>query len=244
MAFGGMPFPVRQAVGEWAERTLVHHFSMDPKYIAIHYGERWSGKRKRAETDPANRPDLLILPREALVRLESKGIFPTQLDLTQLPDDDSRVLEIVKEARVALEAKVSFRYYEKGHVNFIVDEVRESRYKVWLSRMKGIGSIVVWFTLDKAFIASMETVLTKGTKEERSYEGRGRMARTKMTFNMPVEDAVLFAEVSGVRLNETLKPVLTRSKSGAISITIEDDPGLLQNVNMAAFERLVDEIKK
>ena len=125
-----------------------------------------------------------------------------------------------------------------------VDELREGRYKVWQSRMKVIGSLVIWFTLDKAFIAPMETILAKGKKEERSYEGRGRMARTKMTYNMPVEDAELFAEVSDVRLNETLKPVLTRSKSGAISITIEDDPGLLQNVNMAAFERLTDEVKK
>jgi hypothetical protein len=244
MAFGQMPFAVRQAVGEWAERTLIDHFSKDSKYVAVHYGERWSGKRKRIETDPANRPDLLILPREALSRLESKGISPLLLDLTQLADDDPQVLEIVKEARVALEAKVSFRYYEKGHVNFIIDEEREKRYKVWRSRMKGIGSLVIWFTLDKAFIASMEMVLAKGEREERSYEGRGRMARTKMTYNLPVENAEPFADVSGVRLNETLKPVLKRSESGAVSITIEDDPGVLQNVNVEALERLADEVKQ
>jgi hypothetical protein len=101
----------------------------------------------------------------------------------------------------------------------------------------------VWFTLDRAFIATTDTVLTKGKKEERSYEGQGRKTRTKMTFNLPVEDTEVFAEVSGVKLNETLRPVWNRGKTGAISTTMEDDLGVLNNVNMKAFERLAGEVR-
>lgn len=238
-----MPFPVRQAIGEWAERTVIHYFSETGRYHALPYGERWSGK-KRAETDATNRPDLLLLSKEAVERLKQKGIDALTLELKDLFDHDERLVSIVKEATVALETKISFRYYQKGHVNFIIDEIRKKRYEVWLTRTKKIGSLVIWFTLDKAFIAPMDLILSEGKAEDRSYESYGRKARIKTTYNYPVEQAEHFADVNGVKLNETLRPVLTRGQSGSISIKIEDDPGILKNVNLEAIERLAEQVKR
>jgi len=243
MAFGQMPFPVRQAIGEWAERTVIHYFSETGRYHALRYGERWSGK-KRVETDAVNRPDLLLLSKEAVERLKQNGIDPLTLELKDLSDHDKRLVSIVDEATVALETKISFRYYQRGHVNFIVDEVRKKRYEVWLTRTRKVGCLVIWFTLDKAFIAPMNLILSEGKAEDRSYESYGRQARIKTTYNYPVEQAERFADVNGVRLNETLRPVLTRGQSGSISIIIEDDPGILKNVNLEAFERLTEQVKR
>lgn len=186
----------------------------------------------------------LFFEKKSIKHLAEKGIDIFKLNLQDLSDNDDNLTSIVEEAIVALETKISFRYYEKGHVNFIIDEVRKKRYETWLSRTKNIGCLVIWFTLNKAFITPMDLILSNGTEEERSYEGRGRLARIKKTLNFPVEKAEHFANVNGVRLNETLRPILKRSQSGAISITIEDDPGNLIDVNLEALERLAEQVKR
>jgi hypothetical protein len=243
MAFGQMPFPVRQAIGTWAENTVVRYFSETPNYVAIPYGERWSGKKK-AITDAVNRPDLLLLSNEAIEQLRNEDVLLTSLDLKNLNDNDKMLMTVVDKATVALETKISFRYYEKGHVCFIIDELRRKRYETWLQRTRNVGCLVIWFTLNKAFIAAMDDILSRGKEEERTYEGRSRMARVKKTINLHVEETDFFADVNGVKLNETLRPVLKRGTSGSITINIEDDVGILRNVNMEALERLAVQVRR
>jgi len=245
MAIGQQPFAVRAKLGEWAEDTVTTYFNNHPEteIAAFPYGERWRGKRK-AMTDAANRPDLLLVSKEQVANLSKIGIDVQKLQLRTLPDTDPQLRTILAHSLVALETKISFRYYVKGHVNFIIDEQRKERYRVWLSRTERIGDIVAWFTLDKVFIAPMKTVLTKGKPEVRSYESRGREARKKKTWNLPVEEAILLADVQGVKLNETLRASMDVGKSGGVTFSVDDGSGLLVNVDLKALLDMADGVKR
>ena len=246
MAVGQQSFALRQKWGDWAEDTVLGYFNSHPEsgIVALPYGERYSGPRRKVETDAVFRPDLLLVTNTNLESLRSRKIDPKALNLRELSDDHERLRTIVQHALVAMEIKISFRYYAKGHVNFIIDEVRKKRYQTWLSRVKGIGDVVAWFTLDKAFMAPMKTVLAEGSQEERSYESRGMTARTKMTWNFPVERADHFADVSGVELNRTIRSSLSRSTSGSIAWNLDYEPGVLQNVNLPGLLKMADEVKR
>lgn len=245
MAIGQQSFAIRQQFGDWAEDTVLSYFSSHPEtaIVAVPYGERWAGKRK-APTDAVYRPDLLLLKKDAVGSLSERGISVDKLDMRTLSDSDLQMRAVVREAVVAFEVKNSFRFYVKGHVNFIIDELRKERYETWLSKTKTIGDVVAWLTLDKAFIAPMNKVLSEGKQVERTYESRGPKARTKMTYNLPVENAVPFADVTGVRLNETIQASLSRGSSGSVAFSIRHTPGTLENVNLKALLDMAEEVKR
>lgn len=246
MALALQSFAVRQAMGEWAEKTAVNYFATHPKarIRAFAYGERWGGKKKK-DTDATNRPDLLLIETDRVRSLLDKdGVDVTKLNLLTLPDDDPSLRAIVRKALVALEVKISFRYYVKKHVNFIIDEIRKKRYETWLSQTENVGDVVAWFTLDKAFVTPMENILANGKEEERTYESRGRMARVKMTYNLPVERTTTFADVTNVDLNKTLRAVMKRGTTGGVSFQVVDDLGRLENVNLAALRKLAKETRR
>jgi hypothetical protein len=246
VAIGQQSFALRQKWGDWAEDTVLGYFKSHPEseIVALPYGERYSGPRKKVETDAVFRPDLLLVESKNVALLRKRGIDLKTLNLRELFDRDERLATIIEHALVGIEVKISFRYYAKGHVNFIIDEVRKKRYETWLSKVKGIGDVVVWFTLDKAFIAPMKQVLSEGSEEERSYEQRGKTARTKMTWNFPVEKADRFADVSGVELNKTIRASLDRSTSGSIAWVLDYDPGVLENVNLSGLRKLAEQVRR
>lgn len=245
MALGQQSFAVRQAVGEWAEKSVVNYFATTPSagILAYPYGERWGGPRRK-DTDAANRPDLLLLERPVVKSLRAKGVDLNSLDLLSLPDSDSAMERIVRNALVALEVKISFRYYEKGHVNFIIDEVRRARYHKWLSQTEHVGDVVAWFTLDRAFLAPMDEVLGKGKKGVRSYENYGRTKRDKETWNYPVEGSPVFCTISNVDLNKTLRAVMKRGKTGGVSFSIVDDLAVLENVDLDTLRALAKKTER
>src|SRR5437870_12297463 len=129
MALGLQSFAVRQAMGMWAEKTVLNYFRTHPEVgiLAFQYGERWGGKRRKEEPDATNRPDLLLLEAEQVKSLLKDRVNLETLDLLDLSDSDPTLRNIVRHALVALEVKISFRYYVKKHVNFIIDEVRKNR---------------------------------------------------------------------------------------------------------------------
>jgi hypothetical protein len=246
VAIGQQSFAIRQQFGDWAEDTVLGYFSShhETQIVAVPYGERWAGKRKATPTDAVYRPDLLLLKRDAVRSLAENDINIDRLSLRTLSDSDPQMRAILREAMVAFEVKISFRFYAKGHVNFIVDELRKERYETWLSKTKGIGDVVAWLTLDKAFITPMDRVLSEGEEIERTYEARGAKARTKMTYNLPVEEAIPFADVTGVRLNETIRASLSRGSSGSVAFSIEHKPGSLENVNLKALSQMADDVRR
>ncbi len=246
MGFGTQPFSVRQLIGAWGEQTLLKYFRDNGQVgmVAVPYGESWGG-RKRKQTDAGNRPDLLLVESTEVNALKDRGIEVDREDFLALADQDAKMIEVLEHSLVALEAKFSFRYYAKGKINFIIDEGREDRYRTWLGRTNGVGALIVWFTADKAFITTVARVLKEGTKIERTYEMRGGKSRVKQTYNLPVESTEHFADVTGVELNRTFRPVLKRnSKTGAITSEIEDSPGILENVNLPALRRLSAEARR
>ena len=232
-------------MGEWAENTVISHFSKHPEtgIVAVPYGERWGGK-KRAETDAVNRPDLLLISTESVDSLAKANIDVLKLPIIDLPDSDPQLKRVVAKSIVAIDTKISFRYYAKKHVNFIIDEVRRKRYKTWLSQTETIGEIVVWFTLDKMWIAPMDEVLRKGKTIVRTYEAFGKEARRKKTWNMPVEDAILLADVAGVQLNQTLRSSMSRGPTGAVAFSVDDDLGILENLNLDVLLDMAKQVRR
>lgn len=245
MAFGGQPFAIRRAMGEWAENSVKNYFNTNPDVgiLAFPYGEKWGGTRRK-ETDAANRPDLLLIETDNVNALSKSGIDVSKLDLTTLSDSNPQLRSIIRKALVALEVKISIRYYVKGHVNFIIDEVRKAHYETWLKQTGSIGDVVTWFTFDKAFITTMDTVLTDGKKDKRTYENVGRTARVKDTWNLPVEATTPFADVTNVDLNRTLRARMKRGTTGGISFEVVDDLAVLENVNIAVLRKFAEETKR
>jgi len=246
VAIGQQSFALRQKWGDWAEDTVLGYFKSHSEsgILALPYGERYSGPRRKVETDAVFRPDLLLVKSDSVASLLGRGIDLNTLSLRDLSDKDERLGTIIQHALVAMEIKISFRYYAKGHVNFIIDEVRKKRYETWLSRVREIGDVIAWFTLDKAFMTSMDRVLSEGTEEERTYESRGMTARKKMTWNFPVEKAERFADVGGVELNRTIRASLDRSTSGSIAWILDYEPGVLENVNLPGLLKLAEQVRR
>ena len=73
----------------------------------------------------------------------------------------------------------------------------------------------------------------------------GGRSRVKQTFNLAVEATEHFADVEGVELNKTFRPILKRNPiTGGITQEIEDGLGTLSNVNLAALKRLAQEARR
>lgn len=246
MGIGGSSFLVRQKVGIWGEATFLNHFGTHPDYglAVFQYGEAWSGKRAKEPGHAVCRPDLLLIENSQLEELLRRGINPRGLDLRSRPDDDPVIQEIVRHALVAVEVKFSHRRYVSGHVKFIIDEGRKSRYQQWLTNTEEIGALMVWLTTDCAWIATIDDVLDKGQQESRTYENRGGKAREKITWNLPVESAHPFAKVTGYRLNETLKSSFQWTKSGGVEIDVVDDPGDLAEVDITLLHALARQVRR
>jgi hypothetical protein len=247
VGFGDISFQTRQRIGIWGELTLFRHFSEHVEHglLPLTYGEA-SPLKKKATNDAVCRPDILFIERSEVPRLLDQGIDVKTIDLRLLPDADPTIEAVLDSAFAAIEVKFSHREYRKGRVNFIIDEVRKERYERWLSRTHGIGSLMAWFTTNKAFMAPTDRVLTEGISEERTYETIGRAARTKTTVNLPVEEADFLADVIGYDLNQTFKPRLVMNEnSGGISFDV-DDPlvGDLENVNIARLRKLAASVRR
>jgi hypothetical protein len=122
--------------------------------------------------------------------------------------------------------------------------VRKKHYETWLAQTEKIGDVVAWFTLDKVFMAPMESVLVNGKQTERTYENYGATARVKMTWNLPVEGTPIFADVTNVHLNKTLRAEMKRGTTGGVSFQVVDDLGALENVNIEGLRKLADELTR
>jgi hypothetical protein len=152
--------------------------------------------------------------------------------------------KVVSASLVAVEVKFSHRRYEEGHVKFIIDEGKKARYEQWLSRTRGIGALIVWLTTDRAWIAPTEQVFRDGIEEERTYEMRGGAGRKKKTWNLPVESALPFANVTGYELNKTFKASLQWTTSGGIEFDVTDDLGDFSDVQVATLRRLAKSVRR
>ena len=245
MGFGDASFQTRQKIGVWGEATTKRYFDNHPEHgiTALNYGEA-SSSTKKSQKDAVCRPDLLLIETEKINELEREGVPVREMNLRDMDDSDPRMVKIVDAALVGLEAKFSHREYREGRVNFIIDENRKLRYETWLSRTRRIGTVMVWFTTNRAFIATEDKVLSEGKEEVRSYEQRGKSAREKKTWNLPVERADPFANVIGYKLNETFKPSFRMTESGAIGFDVDDDPGDLEDVRIDRLKTLAREVKR
>lgn len=237
---------MRQKVGAWGENTFLAHFKAHPEYglSAFPYGEAYSGRGK-AKGDAVCRPDLLIIETCQVEAIQAEGIpLVSAIDLRKLPDDDPVMVKVLAASLVAVEVKFSHRKYVAGHVKFIIDEGRRSRYEQWLSRTRGVGALTVWLTTDRAWIAPTEKVLRDGKEEERTYEMRGGAGRKKKTWNLPVESAQPFASVTGYELNKTFKASLRWTVSGGIEFDVTDDLGDFSDVQVATLRSLAKSVRR
>lgn len=236
----------RQKVGVWGEDTFVAHIRTHPEYgLAVFpYGEAYTGTKK-AQGPAVNRPDLLLMETTELEKLASEGLkLKLDSDLRKMADDSTDTKSILMRSLVALEVKFSHRRYEKGHVAFILDEGREKRYKKWLTDTRGPGALMVWMTTDHAWIATFDQILKEGKQEIRTYEMRGGKARQKNTWNLPVEDTVPFASVTGYELNRTLKPSFKWTTSGGIEVDVNDDLGDFKDMDLPLLRKLAKAVRR
>lgn len=246
MGFSNSGFDVRKRIGQWGEDTFTTYFSTHPeaRLTTLPYGEAYSG-RKKQKGDAVARPDLLIVETDVWQALVEGNTDKADQDLRKLPDDDPWVREIVSRALVAAEVKFSHRAYVEGRVRFIVDEVRKKNYSDWLGRTEGIGEIVFWMTTTHAFMAPIEQVLREGEQKVLVYESQGRgKARSKNTWNLPVEKGLFFGEVT-YELNRSLVPRFRmNSESGAIDIELTDPPGSFVRPDIPGLRDLAAKVRR
>jgi hypothetical protein len=65
-----------------------------------------------------------------------------------------------------------------------------------------------------------------------------------MTWNLPVEQARAFATVTGYQLNKTLKASFQWTTSGGVEVDVNDDPGDLSDVDVAALLSLAKSVRR
>lgn len=191
------------------------------------------------------RPDVLLIDTAKVAELGRRGIpLASALDLRKMADTDPVMEEVVDAALVAVEVKFSHRKYVPEHVNFIIDDGRQDRYRQWLGRTRRIGAVMVWMTIDRSWITSVDRVIREGSDDTRTYEMRGGKARQKKTKNLPVEKTDPFATVTGYVLNKTLKARFQITKGGSIEFDVEDDLGDFKDVQIETLRSLAASVRR